>query len=597
MSLKLFLIFACYTHLVKAQKLGWAKQSYQGIIELLKESIFMNELSTTDSETIEAARASISSDPSYSQDSESNPSPRKPKLVIKPKSPPSPNKTYFKWFSGLIDAFFEPARTANALGNGAISASAGHSNPALLVLGLITGTINSYASGEARETNKVTNAPPYLWWADRLISLIYGLGCGLTTAASAHAVFTLLGIILGGTSGLVSFGILIGLMSFISARSRLGNLRALLLGLTVSAIYISLALALISFVNPLMLIPILFVSTYLLSIALGFCTTILNYGITQDSIISLVMHDEATREFEATKPFGKTTKEKINFNIIFWIAAVSCLASGLAIGGLTYISILSLPAAFGFAMPLAPLLVLAIFIATITTAAMVPLLIKQCTPIAEVLSKIKMADIPKLIVEQCKALVHFDTALYKDTFANRLKFYFKSFLLAVIVPLAIVGSVLTMMQASNALAQVIKETIQAIPLTVAESLAIGTLTVALGSDLVFSISTTSSWMKNSTQLTEAQTMKVDPTVESAVIPMPTAAPTEPEAVIKPSISVENLAIPVRAELSKISTQVTVTRVASTKLGSVGFFNRRHSRAKTDVAASPSSINQPAAAFS
>ncbi|HYF97433.1 MAG TPA: hypothetical protein VD770_00470, partial [Coxiellaceae bacterium] len=309
---------------------------------------------------------------------------------------------------------------------------------------------------------------------------------------------------LPGLLPLISFGVIFGLITFIAARKRLGTFQALLLAITVAAIYIGLSIGL-SMLGGGTVLTIIMGTAYALCATMGFCTMVLNYGITQGSIINLARG--VTQLFSFKKGQSSNSKnslqKKLNYPLLVSIATLSCVASGVAIGGLTYISIMALPAAFGFSLPFIPLLCIAIFVSLVSTSAMIPLLIKQCLPYVEEWSNLRLADIPHLIEKQFRRLFIFDTTLYADTRINRVIFYTKSVLLILIIPAAIVGSVLTMLQATDALSAVITAISKTLPLRLknqdisahAEITAKTVLGFALLSDLIFSVSTVVEWMK------------------------------------------------------------------------------------------------------
>ncbi len=468
-------------------------------------------------------------------------------------APPSYLNRLYNSTSNYFEEIFEVARVANAGGNAAIGTGVAGGNLGLMFLAFFSGFINSYAAGEAKdeapkethtagettdettqktlalEYSPITEVPASLWLVDRFTSLIYGFGCGATTAASTYLMLITISIGLSGSLALFGFGAMLGALVFIATYKNViayvegrdkanktkwstlkGLLLALLFSLVLSALYVGISFIVMHFLGPGILGSILISSTYFLAAVMGFCTTLLNYGITQNSIISFFINTQTptiATEVAAKTPSeevdpavkARIAQERFNYLVLFGIAAVGCAAYGLAIGGLTYISIMSFPAAFGATLTMtAPLMSVALFISLVTTLAMIPLLIKQCIPFVTECAKIGVGT---KIQSMLQKIFIFNTHLYEDTVKNRCKFYFKAFLITVAIPAAIIGSVMTLLEASGALAEVIKLGILLLPLAMrqnenkaAQSTSYTILGLALIADLIFAVTTGFKWI-------------------------------------------------------------------------------------------------------
>ncbi len=465
-----------------------------------------------------------------------SPAPEEPSLTSKIARPKTTLDRIAEALSGsgkkvdaLFDYCFSSARIINALGNGAISADAGKPDPGLIGLGLTTGSLNSYASGEA-QTLETPKAPLRHRFADRFISIVYGLACGLTIAGS---VFLMLST-WGGLSGIIFVGAFMGCLvtalfirkCYLSSLNPdknkkhrhlkatvLGFIKALALGLSLSAVFIGMGCG-IAFGLGFGYLPLMLtISILSMSLIMGACSMVFNYGINKNGLFPFFksidrlliktgrfltfntekrVEEKAESELKTTESIPK--KSLKSFTHVLAMAA--CIASAAATGGLTYVSIMNflpiLCVAMGVSFSMPAILGVAIGISAIASVGLVFLLYKGFEPLINRLLSMNVEQVKAIF----KELYFFDKTKYEDNPSNKRKFVFRAVIITLAMPLVLIGVVMTMLLASQDFIQVITQLLtqvskvsRSVDVEIASDLGLSVLSVGLLSDAAFGLYT------------------------------------------------------------------------------------------------------------
>lgn len=406
----------------------------------------------------------------------------------------------YPWYTN----FFEFLSVINAGGNAAISGDAAGKNIAAGIIGAGSGFYNSYSASGAVITTETPeysgwNKWLYRWifrWLDPASSFIYALICGAITTAST---FTLLYTIGGGLLGIYAIIGLLGLMCALGFyRSRRGlqernkvpgqaetetkfQSMIKILGFTLAVVGI-----LVAIVTPLIFTPggaaliptIYLVLSYSICIIIGLSGIIVNYEMSVGYISAGILKKDDKTKITNTTP-NQNSKTNLatrilNFvrslSVLKIVAILTCLASAGATGGLACVSIMALPAAFGATAPFLPLLIVGLIGAVITTAALMALLYKPMLAIISTLPeqiknylilvhKDKPDYQPKTSWDYFKyntlGLLNLLISVPKRYQDQKIKYFIRQFIFILLVALILVGTIMTMLQASNALANTI----------------------------------------------------------------------------------------------------------------------------------------------
>jgi len=451
-----------------------------------------------------------------------------PALTVTPNPRPS-------LLGRVYNVIYMIAQIINGFGNGGIAAGLGGTNLGVAGLGGFTATCNSLAQAEAgkgeSEVVQYTGWKKawynrFFWWVDPLIASIYGLGCGATTAASAFLVFSAINAVMGGIPSIIFVGVVIASIALVACLND-KNLRktktafflkTLPICLTVLAASIVPAIVLITAPGGAALLPIIItVYSFFLCITIGLSSTLVNFSMTHTCITGLILAED--------KPTPKVHHAKTRYTAKV-IIGIGSLMSSVAIGGLTYISIMAIPAAFGAAAPFLPLCIVAIFVSVVTAAAMMPLLYTSCNALIENLPKRVMEYLEKHDYVFVSSKDRKDTSwnrfcfytvgifkslwvfnfnfrskginenktkiyLYENTRKNKIYFYLRAVVITLIAPSIIgIGSVMTMLQAGSYLGQAIVDLIKFINIggeEHASSISTAILATGLVSDGLFAL--------------------------------------------------------------------------------------------------------------
>ncbi|HLD16205.1 MAG TPA: hypothetical protein VJB02_00615 [Coxiellaceae bacterium] len=306
-------------------------------------------------------------------------------------------------YTRIKDRGLQASQGFNALNNGDLAGNGGGKNPFLVVLGLITGTFNSYNAGSA------TSVQPEGWgsWlVDRLIALGYGISCGVTIFAAIYLLMTPL----AGAGGILLIAWL-GLfpMFALGLGRNIGWRKAFLIAFLFAAAYS--ALVLISTLLNVSLFPeTITITRYVFCGFAAIATFVLNFCITTSKTSEAAnnvfgWHAEEREQIKASEKTPQREKRlklgSIDLDIkntprvprilLNLLAIVGSIASGIAVGGLTYSSIVgapsiglkSLPQIFHFIPAGSGLTGFAVGIALITVIATAVISMKLCMELFE----------------------------------------------------------------------------------------------------------------------------------------------------------------------------------------------------------------------
>lgn len=429
-----------------------------------------------------------------------------------PKAPTAQAKS--RWDNPWYINFFDFLSVINATGNAAISGDAGGKNIAAGIVGGVSGYYNSYSASGA-VTKKIPeysgwNKWLYSWifrWLDPASSFIYAAICGAITMAST---FTLLYTIGGGLVGIYAIIGLLGLMCALGFyRSRQSSqeknkesaqtetklqslLKTLGFSLAVVGILVAIVTPFIFTAGGAALIPTIYlVLSYSICIIIGLSGVIVNYEMSVGYISAGILKAKETKAKNEVQPKASKlhfTTRILNFvrnlSVLKTLAIITCLASAGATGGLACVSIMALPAAFGATAPFLPLLIVGLIGAIVTTMALMALLYKPMLTIISTLpeqiknylklheDKPNPPDEDKLDYQPrtswdyfkyntlglLKLLISVPKIYEKDkdkVSYFKIRYFIRQFIFILLVALILVGTIMTMLQASNALADTI----------------------------------------------------------------------------------------------------------------------------------------------
>ncbi len=152
---------------------------------------------------------------------------------------------------------------------------------------------------------------------------------------------------------------------------------------------------------------------------------------------------------------------KNNKRILNTIVLLSSLCSALAMGALAFVSISAIPDVFGFNMPSISLTILAVTISLVTIAALIPLTYKMAQTLVNKFASLTFKDIREFFRVKLGKMIYnlwvYDSKNSNHRSMGKGRFYVRAVISILAIPIAIIGVVMTMIQAGNSVTAVAQQ--------------------------------------------------------------------------------------------------------------------------------------------